>query len=101
MRRLTTFCAGATASWKTAVTSKAIGTAAGSPIPPRRRVATMRTKAPGNANSANQPMLSAMWLLDWWPSSCAITTFTSRSENRPSSNVSQSTTRAEGPSPKA
>ena len=42
-----TFWAGATASWKTAATRSASGTRAGSPIPPRRRVASIRISAPG------------------------------------------------------
>ena len=101
IRRLTRFCAGVAASWRTATTSRASGIAAGSPIPPRRRVASISTKAPGSAKSANQPMAFGRWPLEWWPSSCARTTSTSRPVKRPSRRVSQSTTLRDGPSPKA
>ena len=54
IRRLIKFWAGASASWITATTSSASGTAAASPIPPRLRVVRIRIQAPGRAKSANQ-----------------------------------------------
>ena len=42
-----------------------------------------------------------MWLREWWPSSCASTTFTSPSLKRPSSSVFQKTIRLVGPKPAA
>ena len=42
-----------------------------------------------------------MWLREWWPSSCASTTFTSPSLKRPSSIVFQKTIRLLGPNPTA
>ncbi len=47
---------GAVASWKTATTRRARGTASGAPMPPRRLVVRMRIHAPGIAKSANQPI---------------------------------------------
>ena len=38
-------------------------------------------KVPGNAKSAYQPMSFQMWLCARWPSSCAMTTVTSRGVN--------------------
>ena len=101
MRREMWFASGAVASWKTATTRSASGTAAGAPIPPRPRVVRMRIHAPGIANSANQPRPSGRCRCEWCASSCASTTFCSSSENGSSSIVSQKTTRRDGPSPYA
>ena len=101
MRRLISACAGASASSITATTRSASGTAAASPIPPRRRVARMRTYAAGSAKSPNHASAFGMCLLEWWPISWARTTRISGSEKLPSTIVLQSTTLREGPKPTA
>ena len=70
-------------------------------MPPRRRVASIRTSAPGSAKSPNQAIAFGMWSLEWCASSWARTTSTSRLVKRPSSSVSHSTIREDGPMPKA
>ena len=99
MRRLIQFWAGASVSCSTATTSSANGTAAGAPMPPRRRVRRIRIQALGSANSANQAIPFGRWSLEWWAISCASTTRTAPSENVPSTIVLHRTTLRDGPSP--
>ena len=68
-------------------------------IPPRRRVSRAIRYAPGTANSAYHAIPFGMWLLEWWPISCASTTSTWRG-GKPSTSVSQSTMRARRPEPR-
>ena len=63
MRLEMRFASGSVASWRMATTKRASGTAAGSPMPPRRLVTRMRIHAPGIAKSANQPRPFGRWLL--------------------------------------
>ena len=66
------------------------GRFAGSPTPPRRRVASATSHSVGRTSSAVQPSAFRMWRLRTWPSSWAITTSTSPREKRPSRSVFQS-----------
>ena len=66
-------------------------------MPPRRRVATAISQAPGSAKSAYHSMPSIRWPLEMWPSSCASTVFTSSSVKLPSRIVFQKTIRLLGP----
>ena len=71
-------------------------------MPPRRRVATAISQAPGSAKRAYQPSAFGMWLREWCASSCASTTRTSSSPiNGSSSSVFQKTIRFVGPKPTA
>ena len=47
------------------------------------------SQAPGSAKSAYQATPLKRWLLEWWPSSCASTVFTSSSVKLPSRSVFQ------------
>ena len=49
--------------------------------------------------SAYQAIPLGRWCRAWWPSSCATTASTCRSEKRPSSSVSQMKTLRDGPKP--
>ena len=62
MCRVITFWTGSASSSSTTRAKSASGTAAGSPIPPRRRVTRLIRNAPGKANSAYQPTDFQMWL---------------------------------------
>ena len=64
-------------------------------------MAKATSSAIGAASSANQPNDFQMWSREWWASSWAITTRTSRSLNGGSSSVFQRITRRVGPRPAA
>ena len=70
-------------------------------MPPRRRVTRAISQAPGSAKSAYQATPLKRWLLEWCPSSCASTVFTSSSVKLPSRSVFQKTIRLLGPKPTA
>ena len=97
----TTFDSGIKTSWITKSTSTPYGSTPGSPRPPRRRVIQASSASPGTANSKNHKIPFQRCPRTMWPNSCASTNSTSRSENRPSSSVSQSRIRSVGPSPTA
>ena len=80
-------------------TNSATGTASARASPPRLRVARATSAAAGIKNSASHPTRLSGWWWARWPSSCAVTTRTSRRLKRPSSNVSHRSTRRVGPSP--